>query len=144
MVCWLYNLTICSLKSRLQHIYNGRPYARVDLNPMRESTDFPPQSGALDLPSEVTRPACGYPLLLPPPPPTNPLWLYDIFLFKSLIFLLFKPFLWKKILAKLLHLHFCICQRFSSPILQCRKNVRYFSSALIKAVPQLSKADFKL
>jgi hypothetical protein len=27
-----YNLTICPLQSRLQHIYNGLPYARVDLN----------------------------------------------------------------------------------------------------------------
>ncbi len=36
-----YNLTICSLQSRLQHIYHGRPYARVDLNPMPVSTLSP-------------------------------------------------------------------------------------------------------
>ncbi len=35
-----YNLILCPLKSRLQHIYHGigQPYARVDLNPMPEST----------------------------------------------------------------------------------------------------------
>jgi hypothetical protein len=33
-----YNLTVCPLQSRLQHIYHGQPYARVDLNPMPEST----------------------------------------------------------------------------------------------------------
>ncbi len=36
------NLTLCSLQSRLQHIYHGQPYARVD---------FIPQSGTLDLAS---------------------------------------------------------------------------------------------
>jgi|LakMenEpi03Aug12_release.lakeMendotaPanAssembly.Ray.scaffolds.fasta_scaffold5338210_1 hypothetical protein len=25
-----YNLTLCRLQSRLHHIYNGQPYARVD------------------------------------------------------------------------------------------------------------------
>ncbi len=29
---WLYNLTLCPLQSRLQDIYHGHPYARVDLN----------------------------------------------------------------------------------------------------------------
>jgi hypothetical protein len=39
-----YNLTLCPLQSRLQHIYHGgQPYARVD---------FIPQSGTLDLASE--------------------------------------------------------------------------------------------
>ncbi len=33
-----YNLTLWPLQSRLQHIYQGQPYARVDLNPMPEST----------------------------------------------------------------------------------------------------------
>jgi hypothetical protein len=33
-----YNLTLCRLQSRLQHMYHGRPYARVDLNPMPEPT----------------------------------------------------------------------------------------------------------
>ncbi len=28
-----YNLTLCPLQIRFQHIYNGQPYARVDLNP---------------------------------------------------------------------------------------------------------------
>jgi hypothetical protein len=42
-----YNLTLCPLQSRLQHIYHGQPYARVD---------FIPQSGTLDLASESTRP----------------------------------------------------------------------------------------
>jgi hypothetical protein len=45
-----YNLTLCPLQSRLQHIYIGQPYARVDLNPMPEST-LSPQSGTLDLAS---------------------------------------------------------------------------------------------
>ncbi len=43
-----YNVTLCRLRSRLQHIYRGQPYARVDLNPMPE-VDFIPQSGTLDL-----------------------------------------------------------------------------------------------
>ncbi len=30
---WLYNLTICPLQSRLQYIYHGQPYARVDFIP---------------------------------------------------------------------------------------------------------------
>ncbi len=38
-----YNLTLCPLHSRLQHIYHGQPYARVDLNPMPESTLSPSQ-----------------------------------------------------------------------------------------------------
>ncbi len=52
-----YNLTLCPLQSRLQHIYNGQPYARVDLNPMSESTltecqsRLYPQSGTMDLAS---------------------------------------------------------------------------------------------
>jgi hypothetical protein len=35
-----YNLTLSTLQIRLQHIYHGigQPYARVDLNPMPEST----------------------------------------------------------------------------------------------------------
>ncbi len=33
-----YNLTLCPLQNRLQHIYHGQPYAKVDLNPMPEST----------------------------------------------------------------------------------------------------------
>jgi hypothetical protein len=35
------NLTLCPLQSRLQNIYHGQPYARVDLNPMPESTYLP-------------------------------------------------------------------------------------------------------
>jgi hypothetical protein len=47
-----YNLTLCPLQRRLQlqHIYHGQPYARIDLNPMPEST-LSPQSGTLDLAS---------------------------------------------------------------------------------------------
>ena len=37
-----YNLSL-PLQSRLQHIYHGQPYARVDLNPMPESTLSPSQ-----------------------------------------------------------------------------------------------------
>ncbi len=35
-----YNLTLCRFQSRLQHMYSyhGQPYARVDTNPMPEST----------------------------------------------------------------------------------------------------------
>jgi hypothetical protein len=29
-----YNLTLCPLWTRLQHIYHGQPYARVDFNHM--------------------------------------------------------------------------------------------------------------
>jgi hypothetical protein len=32
------NLTLYPLQSRLQHIFHGQPYARVDLNPVSEST----------------------------------------------------------------------------------------------------------
>jgi hypothetical protein len=38
-----YNLTLSPLQSRLQHIYHVQPYARVDLNPMPESTLSPSQ-----------------------------------------------------------------------------------------------------
>ncbi len=39
-----YNLTLCPLQSRLQHIYHEKqPYARVDLNPIPESTLLPSQ-----------------------------------------------------------------------------------------------------
>jgi len=38
-----YNLMSYPLQSRLQHIYNGQTYARVDLNPMPESTLLPSQ-----------------------------------------------------------------------------------------------------
>jgi hypothetical protein len=40
-----YNLTLCPLLSRLQHIYYGQPNARVDLIPMPESTFLNPQVG---------------------------------------------------------------------------------------------------
>jgi hypothetical protein len=46
-----YNLPLCPLQSRLQHIYHGQPYARVDLNPIK--VDFIPQSGTLDLASDA-------------------------------------------------------------------------------------------
>jgi uncharacterized membrane-anchored protein YitT (DUF2179 family) len=39
-----YNLTLCRLKSRLQHMYHiGQPYAIFDLNPMSESNLSPSQ-----------------------------------------------------------------------------------------------------
>ncbi len=38
-----YNLPLCPLHSRLQHISHGQPYARVDLNPLTESTLYPRQ-----------------------------------------------------------------------------------------------------
>ncbi len=38
-----YNLTLCRRQSRLQHIYHGQLYARVDLNSMPESTLSPSQ-----------------------------------------------------------------------------------------------------
>ncbi len=46
-----YNLTLCPPQSRLQHIYHGQPYAgaalnpyaRVDFNPMPETTLSPSQ-----------------------------------------------------------------------------------------------------
>jgi hypothetical protein len=37
------SLTLCPLQSRLQHIYHGQPYVRVDLNTMPESTLSPSQ-----------------------------------------------------------------------------------------------------
>jgi hypothetical protein len=38
-----YNLTLCPHQSRLQHIYHGQSYARVDLNPTPESILSPRQ-----------------------------------------------------------------------------------------------------
>jgi hypothetical protein len=38
-----YNLTLCPLQIRLQHIYPGQPSARVGLNPTPESTLSPSQ-----------------------------------------------------------------------------------------------------
>jgi hypothetical protein len=44
-----YNLALCPLQSRLQHIYYGKPCARVDFSPL---------SGTLDLASgDLTKPA---------------------------------------------------------------------------------------
>jgi hypothetical protein len=36
-----YNLPLCRLQSRLQHIYHGQPYARVDLNPILSQFNSP-------------------------------------------------------------------------------------------------------
>ncbi len=36
-----YNLTLCPPQSRLQHIYDGEPYAKLDVNPVPESTLSP-------------------------------------------------------------------------------------------------------
>ncbi len=48
------NLTLCRRQSRLQHIYHGKPYAWVDLNPMPESTLSPVDSDlASDLSLEI-------------------------------------------------------------------------------------------
>ncbi len=38
-----YNLTLCPLQNRFQHIYHGQPYAREDLYNMPEATLFPSQ-----------------------------------------------------------------------------------------------------
>ncbi len=38
-----YNFTFYPLQSRLQHIYHGQPFARVELDPMPESTVSPSQ-----------------------------------------------------------------------------------------------------
>ncbi len=38
---WIY-LTLCRLQSWLKHIYHGKHYARVDLNPMPRVDFFPP------------------------------------------------------------------------------------------------------
>ncbi len=35
-----YNLTLCPPQSRLQHIYPGQPFARVDFIPQSESLDL--------------------------------------------------------------------------------------------------------
>ncbi len=65
-----YNFPLCPLQSRLQHIYHGQPYARVDLNPMPEQSRlFPPVRGF----GFALR---GYPAGMwlsryPPPPPTD-------------------------------------------------------------------------
>ncbi len=43
-----YNLTLCRLQSRLQHMYNRQSNARVDLSPMPESTLYPSVYSLLD------------------------------------------------------------------------------------------------
>jgi hypothetical protein len=50
----VYNLTLCALQSRFQHIYRGQPYARVD---------FIPQSGSLDLASGIDSQPGGFSIL---------------------------------------------------------------------------------
>ncbi len=47
-----YNLTLCPLQGRLKYIYHGQPYARVD---------FIPQSGTLDLASDMGASETVYP-----------------------------------------------------------------------------------
>jgi hypothetical protein len=49
-----YNLNLCPLQSRLQHIYHRQPYARVDLNPTTEST-LSPSQGLRIWPQLLTR-----------------------------------------------------------------------------------------
>ncbi len=49
-----YNLTLCLLHSRLQYIYQGQPYARVDLSPMPESTSTSSQGLRILPQREVT------------------------------------------------------------------------------------------
>jgi hypothetical protein len=49
-----YILSLCPLQSRLQHIYQGQPFARVDLNGRYARVDFIPQPGTLDLASDQT------------------------------------------------------------------------------------------
>ncbi len=44
-----YNITLSPLQSRLQHIYNGQPYASADVSPMPESTWSPSQELCMDL-----------------------------------------------------------------------------------------------
>jgi hypothetical protein len=61
-----YNLTLCPLQSQFQDIYHGQPYARVDLNPMSESTLFP-QSGTLDLASVENEVRLNWKLFIPKP-----------------------------------------------------------------------------
>ncbi len=63
-------LTLCRLQSRLQHMYHGQPYARVDLNPMPESTLFPGQGLHNNL-------ASGSCLSSVDPPPTPPHKYFD-------------------------------------------------------------------
>jgi hypothetical protein len=40
-----YNLTVSPLQRRLQHIYYGQPFARVDLSPIYQSRLYPPSQG---------------------------------------------------------------------------------------------------
>ncbi len=62
-----YNLTLCRLQSRLQNIYHGQSYARVDLNPMPESTLSPGQGQRiLPLLTSLTPPPPYFHVLSPP------------------------------------------------------------------------------
>jgi hypothetical protein len=46
-----YNLTLCPLQSRLQHIYHGQPLTLKSTLTLCQKVDFIPQSGTLDLAS---------------------------------------------------------------------------------------------
>ncbi len=66
-----YNLTLCPLQSRLQHIYYGQPYARIELSPMPESTTLSPRQGLWIWPQLRKRQAVrGEALLYARPQPT--------------------------------------------------------------------------
>jgi hypothetical protein len=58
-----YNVTLCPLQSRLQQIYHGQPYARVD--------DFIPQTRTLGLASAEKKTGGGGGEALLRPPPTH-------------------------------------------------------------------------
>ncbi len=49
-----YSLTLCPLQGQLQHIYHGQPYARVNLNPVLEST-LSPSQGVWICPLDLVR-----------------------------------------------------------------------------------------
>ncbi len=46
-----YNLTLCPLQSRLQHIYHVQPYARVDLKPYTKVDFISPVEDFMNLAS---------------------------------------------------------------------------------------------
>ncbi len=68
-----YNLTLRPLQSRLQHIYHGQPYAKVDFIPQSGTldlasvpyarVDFIPQPGTLDLASPLYKSAKSWKVL---------------------------------------------------------------------------------
>ncbi len=55
-----YNLTLCLLQSRLQHIYHWQPYARVNFIPKSGTLDLASDNKSLVVANKIMRTRCSY------------------------------------------------------------------------------------